>query len=416
MDRADRKNVQPRRNRSIILYHGCYRPVDARVFKQGDSGPDMHDDPINQDFSDDQEGQESQEFADLLAASQTSQPDPKPGDKLTGKVVQIGPNEVFIDVGARNELPMATDELRDKEGQLSCQVGQEVTGYVVKTAGGLALSKSFNPSEAGRQALQALQDAHAAGVPVEGKITSTNKGGFTVDLGGLRGFCPFSQMDLRRIEDPQPLVGTSRSFRILEISPDGRNIVLSRRALLQQERDEQAKTVRAALAPGAVLTGKVSRLMPYGAFIDLGGLEGLIHISQISHQRLSDPSELLQEGQEVKVQVVEVQNPGQGRRERISLSMKSLAEDPWPAQAATITIGEDRLGKVTRLTDFGAFIMLAPGVEGLAHISELSDRRLLHPREVVSEGDELTVRVIDVDLNRRRISLSRRQAGDYTGG
>ena len=376
----------------------------------------MHDDPINQDFSDDQEGQESQEFADLLAASQTSQPDPKPGDKLAGKIVQIGPNEVFIDVGARNELPMAADELRDKEGQLSCQVGQEVTGYVVKTAGGLALSKSFHPSEAGREALQALQDAHAAGVPVEGKITSTNKGGFTVDLGGLRGFCPFSQMDLRRIEDPQPLVGTSRSFRILEISPDGRNIVLSRRALLQQERDEQAKTVRAALAPGAVLTGKVSRLMPYGAFIDLGGLEGLVHISQISHQRLSDPSELLQEGQEVKVQVVEVQNPGQGRRERISLSMKSLAEDPWPAQAAAITIGEDRLGKVTRLTDFGAFIMLAPGVEGLAHISELSDRRLLHPREVVSEGDELTVRIIDVDLNRRRISLSRRQAGDYTGG
>ncbi len=375
----------------------------------------MHDEPLNQDFTEDSEERDAQEFAELLAASEAGASEPKPGDKLTGKVVQIGENEVFVDVGARHEFAMSADELRNAEGELACRIGDEVAGYVVKTASGLALSRSLNPGEAGRQALQALQDAHAAGVPVEGRISNTNKGGFTVDLGGLRGFCPFSQMDLRRIEDPQPLIGATRRFRILEIGPDGRNIVLSRRALLQQEREEKADAIRAELAPGAVLTGTVSRLMPYGAFVDLGGLEGLVHISQISHARLSDPSEFLREGQEVRVEVVEVQHPGQGRRERISLSMKSLAEDPWPAQAANMTTGEDRLGKITRLTDFGAFVQLAPGVEGLIHISELSQRRLLHPREVVSEGDELTVRVIDVDLNRRRISLSRRQAGDYAG-
>lgn len=376
----------------------------------------MHDDPINQDFAEDGEGQASEEFAELLEASENTRPEPKTGDQVTGKVVQVGPTEVFVDVGARHELPIDADELRGEDGELTCAVGDEVTAYVVKTAGGLALSKSVQAGEGrGEEALRTLQEACEAGVPVEGRVTGTNKGGFTVSLGGLRGFCPFSQMDLRRVDNPDPYLNSTQRFRILEISPDGRNIVLSRRALLQQEREQQAEATRSALAPGKVLTGKVTRLMPYGAFIDIGGLEGLVHISQISHQRLGDPSDLLQPGQEVQVEVVEIQHPGQGRRERISLSMKSLAEDPWPATAAAITPGEDRQGKVVRLVDFGAFVEVEPGVEGLVHVSELSTRRLLHPREVVSEGDEFTVRVLEVDLNRRRISLSRRQAGDYEG-
>lgn len=376
----------------------------------------MHDDPINQDFAEDGDQASAAEFAALLEQSETERPDPKVGDKLTGRVVQITAAEVFVDVGARHELPMDADELRDAEGALSCKIGDELTAYVVKTASGLGLSRTVHAGDHGRQqALTTLQDACGAGVPVEGRITATNKGGFTVDLGGLRGFCPYSQMDLRRVEDPEPYVGTNQRFRILEISPDGRNIVLSRRALLQQEREEQAASTRANLRPGIVLTGRVTRLMPYGAFIDLGGLEGLVHISQISHQRLSDPADLLHPGQEVRVEIVEVQNPGQGRRERISLSMKSLAEDPWPATAGSINVGEDRTGKVIRLVDFGAFVQILPGIEGLVHVSELSERRLMHPREVISEGDEITVRVLEVDLNRRRISLSRRQAGDYDG-
>ncbi|MDD5719308.1 MAG: S1 RNA-binding domain-containing protein [Candidatus Krumholzibacteria bacterium] len=375
----------------------------------------MQDDPINQDFADEGERQDAEEFAQLLAENTTAQPEPKPGDKVTGNVVQIGPSEVFVDIGARHELPLAADQLRDADGALSCQLGDQITAYVVKTPAGLALSLTIHPGESGKAALQALQDACAAGAPIEGKVTSTNKGGFTVDLGGLRGFCPFSQMDLRRVENPQPFIGTNQRFKVLEISPDGRNIVLSRRALLQQEREEHAHLTRANLAPGAVLTGHVTRLMPYGAFIDIGGLEGLVHISQISHQRISDPSDLLRQGQEVQVEVVEIQNPGQGRRERISLSMKSLAADPWPTEAAAVPVGEDCPGKVTRLVDFGAFILLATGIEGLIHISELSDRRIHHPREVVQEGDEITVRVLEVDLKRKRISLSRRQAGDYAG-
>ena len=375
----------------------------------------MHDDPINQEFADENESREAEEFSQLLDASENRKPLPKPGEKVTGRVVQIGPTEVFVDIGARNELPMAVEELRNEEGELTCAEGDEVTAYVVKRKDGLVLSKSMNANEGGQEALKALQTALDANAPVDGKITATNKGGFTVDLGGQRGFCPFSQMDLRRIEDPEPYVGTTQQFKILEISPDGRNIVLSRRALLQMERDEKATATREALAVGAIFEGQVTRLMPYGAFVDIGGMEGLLHISQISHQRISNPSEVLQEGQIIKVEVREIENQGEGRRERVSLSMKTLADDPWPQEAGAMEVGSDVVGIVTRLVDFGAFVQLKDGIEGLAHISELSERRLLHPREVINEGDEITVRVLEVDLERRRISLSRRQAADYAG-
>ncbi len=377
----------------------------------------MHDDPINEEFADETETGGSEEFSQLLAESETSQPEPKPGDKVTGRVVQISPTEVFLDIGSRHELPMAAEELHNEEGELTVAEGDEVSAYVIKTKDGLALSHSVSPKDAGASAevMQALQDALAAGAPVDGKVTSTNKGGFAVDLGGQRAFCPFSQMDLRRIEDPEPYVGSTQRFKILEISPDGRNIVLSRRALLQQDRDEAAAATRDSLGPGAIFEGRVTRLMPYGAFVDIGGVEGLVHISQISHQRISDPSEVLQEGQDVKVEVVEIQNQGEGRRERISLSMKTLADDPWPSEAGAIEVGSDVDGTVTRLVDFGAFVTVKDGIEGLVHISEISERRLLHPREVVNEGDVISVRVLEVDVNRRRISLSRRQASDYAG-
>ncbi len=378
----------------------------------------MHDEPINRDFEEENDPQQSEEFARLLEQSdaETGTADPKPGDRISGRIVRIDATEAFVDFGGRSELPLSLDDLRDEDGELTVEEGDEVTAQVVKTADGLALSTTVDPSKAGKaQAMAMLESAREAGTPVEGKITATNKGGFTVDLGGQRGFCPFSQMDLRRVEDPEPYVGTSQRFLVLEISPDGRNIVLSRRALLQRERDDKASATRDGLEPGAVFTGTVTRLMPYGAFVDIGGVEGLVHISQISHARISDPSEMLGEGQEVRVEVVEIQNKGEGRRERISLSMKTLADDPWPAEAGAFEPGSDVTGKVTRLVDFGAFVQLRPGIEGLVHISELSERRLLHPREVINEGDEITIRVLEIDLNRRRISLSRRQAADYAG-
>ncbi len=355
----------------------------------------------------------SEEFAELFEQSATAEPaEAKPGDKVTGTIIQIGEVDAFVDCGLRNELPMAVSELKDEEGEIQYQVGDKVTAHVQKGTDGLKLTLAVKLKDAGRKA---LEEAHAAGTPVEGKVGPTNKGGFSVDLGGVRAFCPYSQIDVRRADNPEEFVGKTFKFQILELSEDGKNVVVSRRSLLQAERDAQASETRSAIALGDVLEGVVTRLVPFGAFVDLGGIEGLVHISQISHQRVGDPSDVLREGQSVKVKVLELQNLGMGRSERISLSMKALASDPWPDTAGSLEPGTDVTGKVTRLVDFGVFVELLPGVEGLIHISELANHRIIHPREVLNEDEEITVRIMDVDLDRRRISLSRKLASDYDG-
>lgn len=362
------------------------------------------------------ETEETQEdFAAMLEAHEAETPgeeggEVKIGAKVEGTIIQIGDHDAFVDCGFRNELPMSVEELKDADGQLTHQVGDRITAHVQKGQDGPKLTMAINVREAGRQV---LQDAFESGTPVEGKVGDTNKGGFSIDLGGVRAFCPFSQIDLRRADDPTVFVGRSFKFKILEISDDMRNVVVSRRALLQANREEEAETTRADLELGAALEGTVTRLVPFGAFVDIGGVEGLVHISQISFQRVGDPSEVLKEGQEVRVKVMEIQNLGQGRSERISLSIKALASDPWPTSAGELTPGTDVEGKVTRLVDFGVFVELLPGIEGLIHISELANRRIIHPREVLNEEETINVRILDVDLDRRRISLSRRQASDY---
>ncbi len=357
--------------------------------------------------------EQGSEFAEMLAAEEDRQPaEPQAGQKVTGTIIQIGETDAFVDCGLRTELPLAVTELRDDEGNLQYEVGQVITAHIQKAQDGFKLTMAINLREAG---IKALQEAYEAGTPVEGTVKDTNKGGFSVDLGGKRGFCPFSQIDLRRIDDPSVFLGKKLAFKILELSEDGRNIVLSRRALLEAERQEQGARTRAQLELGNILEGVVTRLVPFGAFVDIGGLEGLVHISQISHQRVGNPADVLQEGQTVKVKVMEIQNLGQGRSERISLSIKALATDPWPTSASGLVPGTDVEGKVTRLVDFGVFVELLPGIEGLVHISELANRRIIHPREVLNEGEAINVRIVDVDLERRRISLSRRQAADYDG-
>jgi small subunit ribosomal protein S1 len=351
------------------------------------------------------------EFAELLAASTAAEPaEAKAGDKVTGTIIQIGDHDAFVDCGFRNELPISTSELKGPDGELLCEVGQEITAHVQKGPDGLKLTLAVNLRHAGHDA---LTQAYEAGTPVEGKVGETNKGGFSVDLGGVRAFCPFSQIDVRRIDDPTEFVGRTFKFKILELSEDGRNVVVSRRALVELARREQGETTRATLQLGDEVAGQVTRLVPFGAFVDIGGVEGLVHISQISHQRVNDPADVLKEGQEIKVKVLEIQNLGQGRSERISLSLKALAQDPWPTTTSELVPGNDVQGRVTRLVDFGVFVELLPGVEGLIHISELANRRVIHPREILNEGDEISVRILDVDLNRRRISLSLRQSAEY---
>jgi small subunit ribosomal protein S1 len=351
------------------------------------------------------------DFAALLKAGQTKEPqDPQPGDRVTGTLVQIGEVECFVDCGGRSELPIATKELQDSEGHLKHQVGEAVSGYVQKIDGELRLTCGLDTRA---QSMALLEQAYQDQTPLAGIVRGTNRGGYTIDLGGRRAFCPHSQMDLHRVEDPQSFVGLELPFRIIELSEEGKNIVLSRRAVLEADRREVAAETRSSLAVGDVREGTVTRLVPFGAFVDLGGVEGLVHISQISHQRVEKPESILKAGQKVKVKVLEMQNLGESRRERISLSMKALATDPWPASAEKIKVGDELIGRVTRLTNFGAFVEILPGIEGLVHISELSYRRVLHPREVVSENQEIPVRILDVDLDRRRISLSLKQSTQW---
>ncbi len=374
---------------------------------------DQNDDPTPDEVLNNDDDGNNEEFAEMLAASDRAEPsEANPGDKLTGKIIQIDGPDAFIDCGLRNELPMSVQELKDADGEMKFQVGDEVTAYVQKAQDGLKLTLAINLREAGHKALTA---AYAAGTPVKGKVGSTNKGGFSIDLDGTRAFCPFSQIDVRRADDPDIFVGQTYQFKILELSEDGRNIVVSRRALLQADRESQANSTRESLTLGDTLEGEVTRLVPFGAFVDIGGIEGLVHISQISHQRVGDPSDVLKEGQTVQVKVLEIQNLGMGRSERISLSIKALATDPWPETAASMVPGQDVSGRVTRLVDFGVFVELQPGVEGLIHISELANRRVIHPREVLNEDEEINIRILDVDLDRRRISLSLKQASDYEG-
>ena len=368
--------------------------------------------PADADLDDETQAQEQEEFAAMLEAAGQEPGEPRHGQAVTGTIVQMDQQEAFVDCGYRNELPLALVELQDKDGQLTHKVGDSVSAHVQKSADGFKLTMAINVREAGRRA---LADAHANGTPVRGKVGESNKGGFSVDLGGVRAFCPFSQIDIRRADDPSVFVGREFEFRILEYAEDGRNIVVSRRALLQAKRDSAADETRATLQLGDVREGTVTRLVPFGAFVDIGGIEGLVHISQISHQRVGHPGDVLKEGQSVKVKVLEIQNLGQGRSERISLSMKVLATDPWPETAAAMVPGTDVSGRVTRLVDFGVFVELEAGVEGLIHISELANRRIIHPREVVNEDEVIAVRILDVDVDRRRISLSRRQAADYEG-
>ena len=253
-------------------------------------------------------------------------------------------------------------------------------------------------------------------MPVDGTVKAVNKGGFEVEVAGTRAFCPISQIDNQFVEDGAAFVGKSFSFQITRLEadgPKGPNIVLSRRALLDAERAKAARVTRENLAPGAVITGRVISLKPYGAFVDIGGLEGMLHISELGHTRVEDPADLLQVGQELQVAVLKVEKTDNPKRpEKISLSLKSLAQDPWSEVEERFSVGSQVDGPVVRIQPFGAFVELSPGLEGLVHISEMGEgKRLQTPRDVVRVGQAVNVTILSIDSKERRISLSMDAAG-----
>ncbi|MCK5796884.1 MAG: S1 RNA-binding domain-containing protein [Deltaproteobacteria bacterium] len=335
------------------------------------------------------------------------------GEVVEGTVVSIGENYVFIDVGGKSEASVDRKEI-EEEGELTLVVGDKFAAYVVAVEPEVELSRAMARGHLNKAA---LEDAHDMGIPVEGKVTGVNKGGLEVEFNGARAFCPISQIELGFCEDPSRYLEETLEFRVIEFKEGGRNIVVSRRALLEEEQKERAEEIKDQLFEGAEFDGRVATLQPYGAFVDIGGIQGMVHISQISHARIEHPNEVLSEGQTVRVQIVKVEpDPKHPERQRIALSMKALLGDPWDEQVSLLREGENVEGKVVRIQPFGAFVELSPGIDGLVHISEMADRRINTPSDVVKVGDTVRATILRVDREAKRISLSLRQASDEAEG
>jgi len=328
------------------------------------------------------------------------------GSVITGRVVRIDGDAAIIDVGLKSEGRVPLKEFAPPGQKPEVKPGDLVDVYVDRYEdrdGSIILSREKARRE---EAWTNLEKAYAAQQRVTGVIFGRVKGGFTVDLGGAVAFLPGSQVDIRPVRDVGPLMGTPQPFQILKMDRARGNIVVSRRAVLEETRAEQRAELVQGLKEGMILDGVVKNITDYGAFVDLGGVDGLLHVTDIAWRRINHPSEALQVGQTVKVQVIRFNQDTQ----RISLGMKQLLADPWEGVAAKYPVGAKFTGRVTNITDYGAFVELEPGVEGLVHVSEMSwTKKNVHPGKIVSTSQEVEVMVLDVDQAKRRISLGLKQ-------
>ena len=348
------------------------------------------------------------DFAALLAASEANdQQRVAAGEVVRGRVIALGAGNAFVEIGGKGEATIDVAEFRDPEsGEIQLAVGDEIEATVVddgRSSGTIVLKRTVGR---GGHVPGELEQAQAHGIAVEGLVTGENKGGFDVQIGAVRAFCPASQIDRRR-GDAAAYIGQRLRFRVTRIDAGGRNIVVSRRALLEEEAAQQAATTWERIQVGAVLPGRVSSVQDYGAFVDLGEVEGLIHVSEIGYGRVAHPSDVLQPGQAVEVKVLKVEPAAEGGRGRVALSLRALEADPWTTARERFPVGATVPGIVRRLENFGAFVEIAPGLDGLVHVSKLVlDRRVSHPRQVVNAGDRVEVAVLAVDEKQRRVSLS----------
>ncbi len=337
----------------------------------------------------------------------------KASGRVSGVLVRVGDENSFLDFGGRSEGILSTSELKGEDGELAFAVGDPLEAFVVSAADEVRLSRYLKGED--REA-DMLYKAFKSGTPVEGRVMAVNKWGLGVELAGTRAFCPISQIDTSFVQNPEEYRDKTMQFKIIRFRDRGRSIVLSRRALVEVEQEKHATTVRAQIAVDAVLNGTVTRLESFGAFVDLGhGVEGLVHVSEFKHERVGHPQEVVESGQEVKVKVLEVKSLGSRRKERISLSLKALEADPWGEVRAQFPQGSVVNGKIESLESYGAFVELAEGVRGLVHVSEMADKRVNHPRDVVSVGDEVKVAVVELDNRRKRLRLSIRRAEQMEG-
>ena len=365
------------------------------------SGPESENTPV---VLDDLDGQS---FSDAVDATIVEFDD---GDIVSGKVVKIDSDEVLLDIGYKSEGVIPSRELsirNDVDPGEVVELGEELEALVLQKEdkdGRLILSKKRAQYERAWGTIEAIKEKDGI---VSGPVIEVVKGGLIVDI-GLRGFLPASLVDLRRVRDLHPFVGRSLEAKIIELDKNRNNVVLSRRAYLEETQREQRDEFLANLKPGEIRKGVVSSVVNFGAFVDLGGMDGLVHVSELSWKHVDHPSSVVQVGDEVEVQVLDVDLD----RERISLSLKATQQDPWQEFANGHQVGELVYGRVTKLVPFGAFVQVGDGIEGLVHISEMAAHHVEAPEQVVTPGEELWVKIIDIDLDRRRISLSIKQAAE----
>ena len=345
---------------------------------------------------------------DLLAAIDATIKYFNDGDIVAGTIVKVDRDEVLLDIGYKTEGVIPSRELsikHDVDPNEVVGVGDEVEALVLQKEdkdGRLILSKKRAQYERAWGTIEQLKEEDGV---VTGTVIEVVKGGLIIDI-GLRGFLPASLVEMRRVRDLQPYVGQELEAKIIELDKNRNNVVLSRRAWLEQTQSEVRQNFLQTLAKGQKREGVVSSIVNFGAFVDLGGVDGLVHVSELSWKHIDHPGEVVEVGQHVKVEVLDVDHD----RERVSLSLKATQEDPWQQFARTHAIGQVVPGKVTKLVPFGAFVRVEEGIEGLVHISELAERHVELPEQVADVGDEIFVKVIDIDLERRRISLSLKQA------
>ena len=358
----------------------------------------MNDD----NFTDDEMNEDEGSFADMFEASLAEVGQPlERGKKIEATILQIGSDWSFLDVGQKGEGVLASAELLNGDGEHQYVVGDKIAAYFLSRSGGeLRFTTKIGGGGTGTEQ---LETAYQSGIPIDGTIEKEIKGGFEVKLAGnARAFCPFSQTGLR-LAEPADLIGQSLPFKISQFSERGRNIVVSHRAILDEEREQLRVGLRETLKEGMVVKGTVTNIRDFGAFVDIGGIEGLLPISEISYGRVEDVNDVLSLGQELEVAVKRID----WDNNKFSFSLRDTQADPWQKVGSIYQVGQQYPGKVSRLAQFGAFVTLEDGIDGLLHISKLGDgQRIRHPQDVVSVGQQIQIVVENIDQAERRISLA----------
>jgi len=341
---------------------------------------------------------EEMSFAEMFNEKDATQDRIEPGQKVRAEIVRITKEWVFIDLGGKSEGALAMSELLDQQGNPTVKEGDTIDVYFLAVERN---EKIFTTKIGGAAVKAHLEEAFHSGIPVEGTIQKEIKGGFEVKIGGGRAFCPFSQMGLRKTADNEQFIGQQYAFKIVEFRDNGRSIIVSHRKILEEQRAVLKEELKDTLQVGQTIKGVITSIRDFGAFVDIGGIEGLIPISEIGWGRVADIHSVLEEGQNVEVAIKSLD----WDHDRFSFSLRETLPDPW--DTCSLAEGTTMTGTVARLVDFGAFVTLAPGVDGLLHISALGGgRRINHPREVVRQGESLEVRIDSIDREKKRISLS----------